>query len=174
MVILLLMAAPLEKKLARAATTPAVLFVSSLETIGAGWTWVSAESALSKLSKLESTFSVSGERVTPWYWPTRLWAKEVDGGREAETVTAGGFEPLPMPPSLFGRIGIGREISTLTPLLRAAGSSEGTRLLEFLLFHQLMGQNNRPRNGIRRDGEEVVELLELLGGWVKSGLQRVL
>jgi hypothetical protein len=37
-----------------------------------------------------------------------------------------------------------------------------------------MGQNNRPRNGIRRDGEEVVELLELLGGWVKSGLQRVL
>ena len=67
---------------------------------------------------------------------------------------------------------MGREISILVPLLRAVGSSAGTRLPDDLLVHQLMGHN--PWNWNRLDCVDVVELLELLGGWVKSGLPRVL
>lgn len=70
---------------------------------------------------------------------------EVDGGRETEAVVAEEVEPLPIIPSLFGRIGIGREISILTVLFRVAGSSGGSRLLDILFVHQLTGQNNRPR-----------------------------
>ena len=104
--------------------------------------------------------------------PTRLWATDVDGGLETGTAFAEGLDPLPIPPSLFGRIGIGRDISILVPLLRATGSSTGTRLPEDLLVHQLTGHN--PFHWNRLDGVDVVELLELLGGWVKSGLPRVL
>ena len=70
----------------------------------------------------------------------------MDDGREADTAMEDRFEPFPTPPDLLGRMGIGREISILTPLLRAAGSSGGTRLFKVLVFHQLMGQNNRPPN----------------------------
>lgn len=60
-------ATPLEKKLARAATIlpPMGLFDPPLLTGGAGRVFVSFDSALSKLSKLESAFSVSGDKVTP-------------------------------------------------------------------------------------------------------------
>lgn len=149
-VALLLETGPLEKKLARAATTPTDLFVSFFGTspliTGAGLRLgASAESALSKLSKLESAFSVRGERVTPGYWPARFWAIELGGARETDAVVTEGVDPLPIIPSLFGRIGIGREISILTVLFRVVGSSAGSRLLDILFVHQLTGQNNRPR-----------------------------
>ena len=57
----LLGATPFEKKLARAATMPLTGLFATAGTVGR----LSVESALSKLSKLESAFSTSGERVTP-------------------------------------------------------------------------------------------------------------
>lgn len=56
--------APFEKKLARRATVPVVTTGLVLET-GSGRVAASADSALSKLSKLESAFSVNGDSVTP-------------------------------------------------------------------------------------------------------------
>lgn len=56
--------APLEKKLARRATVP-VVTTGLLLVTGSGRVVASVDSALSKLSKLESAFSVNGDSVTP-------------------------------------------------------------------------------------------------------------
>lgn len=67
---------PLEKKLVRAATIlpPTGLLLALLVAGGGGGAAVVEcnDSALSKLSKLESACSVNGDRVAPRYWPIRL------------------------------------------------------------------------------------------------------
>lgn len=114
--------------------------------------------SLSTLSKLESS-SVSGDSVKPAYWPTRFDARS-DAGAPDATTDAG----APLRCS-----GTGREISIAfrppaPPEPRECDDDD-------LLCSHVIGQKMVRRGD---DVDDVVELLELLGGCAKSGLPRVL
>lgn len=145
---------PFEKKFALALTT-LLSFLTGCSTV----------------SKLESGCSLRGDNVNPWYWPARFLAKLLGGlGRRAPLVTGDGACLA------IGLIGMGPDISTfvMRPLLLLEEGSSADGLVDLDPHSWLTGQKSRRGKRVWPDGEELLELLELLGGCVKSGLPRVL